>query len=367
MPAGRGPAALLALGSAFAAAFERLTAGGRFDAIVFNQPLSAWAVLGSRAARGVPTLYTFHSPWPMEWAIIGGHKLAGDRLARAGLRLRLEFAARRWIEDRALSRSGAITVLSEFMRSRLEALHPRVSRRKVTLVPGGVDLERFRPSGDSARRARRAALGIPAGVPLLLTVRRMVPRMGLETLLRAFRNLATEVPDLHLAIGGSGPLEGMLRALRGSLGLSDRVRFLGYVPEAALPGLYAAADLFVLPTEQLEGFGLVTVEALACGTPVVGTPVGATPGILAEVDPRLVASGTSPASLSAAAATCLRLPPQELRAIGERGRKRVMDLYDAEKVGDHLEALIASLASRSSGRPPHPRAPRPREAALSAR
>jgi glycosyltransferase involved in cell wall biosynthesis len=110
--------------------------------------------------------------------------------------------------------------------------------------------------------------------------------MGLEILLRAFRLLAREVPDLHLAIGGSGPLEGMLRALRGSLGLSDRVRFLGYVPEAALPGLYAAADLFVLPTEQLEGFGLVTVEALACGTPVVGTPVGATRRASLGIDPR---------------------------------------------------------------------------------
>src|SRR5262245_48790626 len=138
-PAARGPGAFLGMGRAFAAAFERLCRADRFDAILFNQPLSAWAVLGTRAARGIPSLYTFHSPWPMEWAIIGGHPLRGDRLARPGLRLRLEFAARRWIEGQALARSSAITVLSDFMRSRLEVLHPRVARRKITLIPGGVD------------------------------------------------------------------------------------------------------------------------------------------------------------------------------------------------------------------------------------
>jgi SAM-dependent methyltransferase len=91
-----------------------------------------------------------------------------------------------------------------------------------------------------------------------------------------------------LLIGGSGSLRTELEALAAALGVAAHVRFLGFVPDADLPLYYQAADCFVLPTRELEGFGLVTVEALACGTPVLGTPVGATPELLDPLDPALV-------------------------------------------------------------------------------
>jgi len=348
----RGLRALLALVRSFRSAFEDLAAPRNFEAVLFNQPLSAWAVMGSPRWLRTPALYTFHSPWAHEWAIERGIDVSGGRPA-SGIRGRLEFAARRWIEGSAIARSRKVTVLSEYMRRLLLEHHPREAPAKVALIPGGVNLGRFRPQDDGRRRARKASLGIPPDAPLVLTVRRLVPRMGLESLLRAFGILRAEFEGIRLAIGGAGPLEGRLRALAGSLGLDGSARFLGFVPEGALPGLYAAADLFVVPTAQLEGFGLVTAEALACGTPVVGTPVGATPDILRAVDPRLVARDAGHRSIADAAAAILRLQPVERRAIGALGRRHMALFHDSEDVGDRLESLLSAVSGGSlrRGRP----------------
>ena len=104
----------------------------------------------------------------------------------------------------------------------------------------------------------------------------------------------------RLAVAGAGVMREPLERLAGELGIDDRVTFLGRVPDDDLPHLYAAADLFVLPTVAYEGFGISTVEALAAGTPVVGTPVGATPELLAPLDPALVADGVGPEHLAEA-------------------------------------------------------------------
>jgi len=347
---------------AFRNAFEKLCSRTRFDAIVFYQPLSAWAVLQSPFSRGLPTLYSFLSPWPVEWAIGQGLEVKKGRPARKGIRSSLNFFTRKWMERKVLVRSSRIAILSDFMRAQLAMIHPRIGDEKISFIPGGVDLERFHPTDSLTRRARRAALGLPPDAPLLLTVRRLVPRMGLETLLRAFHKLRRIFPDLHLVIGGSGPLEGLLRSQSEALGISPRVRFLGYVPELDLPGLYAAADLFILPTAQLEGFGLVTVEALACGTPVVGTPIGATPEILQRVHPRLLAKSETARDIADATASLLHLTPEKRQEIGALGRRVVSTLYDRTRIGTLLEGLLIEITGpRSISRPRR----RVRESALS--
>jgi glycosyltransferase involved in cell wall biosynthesis len=144
----------------------------------------------------------------------------------------------------------------------------------------------------------RAGLGWPTDRPILFTLRNLQPRMGLDELIRAIDRLRRPVPDVWLAIGGEGALRGELEALVRALGLADHVRFLGFVEEGRLARCYQAADAFVLPTQSLEGFGLVTVEALACGTPVLGTPVGATPEILGPLSKSLLFQGTSAADMA---------------------------------------------------------------------
>jgi glycosyltransferase involved in cell wall biosynthesis len=169
-------------------------------------------------------------------------------------------------------------------------------------VPGLVDTERFTP-GDG-KVAARGRLGLEADGPVLLTVRRLEPRMGIDRLLRALPLLGRD--DATLVVVGSGSLAGDLPCLAAELGIAERVLFVGPVSDDAhLADWYRAADLFVLPTTAYEGFGMATVESLASGTPVVGTAIGATPELLAPLDRRLVAPTADPEFLASTIAAAL--------------------------------------------------------------
>src|SRR5206468_322339 len=213
---------------------------------------------------------------------------------RQGVRM-LGFAALWGLERACLRRATAIQVLSDYSSELLWKLY-RISREKVVKIPGAVDTASFRPAED--RAAVRKALDLPAERSLLLTVRNLEGRMGLDLLIRTMAILTQNMPEALLLIGGAGTLRRELESLSNALGLRERVRFLGFIPDAALPLYYQAADVFVLPTRELEGFGLVTVEALACGTPVLGTPVGATPEILVPLSPALVFRGLAPETMA---------------------------------------------------------------------
>ena len=251
------------------------------DVLNVYQPLAGWATLGVSRARRIPTLYTFLSPAPLEYRSrerATRHHVGGltGRLGAAGL----------WAIERAcLRRAVLIHVLSRYSAEQLWQLY-RIAEERIVTIPGGADLRRFCPAED--RAAVRAHLGLPKDTPLLLTVRNLEPRMGLDILLRAMPRVIAQHPDARLLIGGAGSLRESLEALAAALGVASHVRFLGFVPDDELPLYYQAADCFVLPTRELEGFGLVTAEALACGTPVLGTPVGATPELLDALDPTLV-------------------------------------------------------------------------------
>jgi glycosyltransferase involved in cell wall biosynthesis/SAM-dependent methyltransferase len=251
------------------------------DVLNLYQPLSAYGVLGLPAARRRPALYTFLSPAPLEYR--SRERMTPHHVG--GLTGRLGATVLWAIERACLRRAGRIQVLSDYSAEQLWQLY-RIGADRLVKIPGGANLTTFRPAED--RAAVRARLGLPKEAPLLLTVRNLEVRMGLDTLLRAMPRVVTHAPDVRLLIGGAGSLRADLEALAASLGVAAHVRFLGFVPDDDLPLYYQAADAFVLPTRELEGFGLVTVEALACGTPVLGTPVGATPELLDPLDPTLV-------------------------------------------------------------------------------
>ena len=205
------------------------------------------------------------------------------------------------MERRAVVAADRILVLSDFSRSLLLEDH-RLDEGRISTVPGLVDTERFSPA--DGRQAARGRLGLDVAGPLLLTVRRLEPRMGVDRLLRALPLVGRE--DVTLVVAGSGSLSGALPRLAVELGIAERVLFVGSVgDDARLADWYRAADLFVLPTTAYEGFGMATVEALASGTPVVGTAVGATPEVLVPLDSRLVSSSADPESLATAIADAL--------------------------------------------------------------
>src|SRR5213593_3420923 len=257
------------------------------DVLHLHQPLAGYGALASRAGGRLPSLYSFYSPAPLEYRSRRGMTARH----RSGL-MGATGAAILWAFERAcLRRVTLVHVLSHFAADQAWKLYA-VARERIVMIPGAAATERFRPAAD--RGAVRRALGIAPDRSLLFTVRNLEARMGLDNLLRTMAIVKLRRPDTVLLIGGAGSLRGVLEAQSRALGVDDRVKFLGFVPDEALPGYYQAADVFVLPTRELEGFGLVTVEALACGTPVLGTPVGATPEILRPLCESLVFRGTAP-------------------------------------------------------------------------
>jgi glycosyltransferase involved in cell wall biosynthesis len=218
--------------------------------------------------------------------------------------------------------------------------------RSIEVVPLGVDLDRFAFEGDPRRT--RQALDLPVDRPILLCVRRLVPRMGLERLLDAMAEVRHARPDVLLLIAGSGFLADALAERIRQRGLEGQVRMLGYVSEAELPGLYRTADLCVMPSIALEGFGLSTIEALSCGTPVLGTRVGATPEVLEPISPDLLCREASVEALHERLLWWLdgRLSP-ELR---EACRQHAARYYSHRAVAAHLARVFAATLSDNSGR-----------------
>jgi len=247
------------------------------DVVIIHQPLLAAAVRRHPMLRNIPWVYTFHSPWREEFLISRNDRDregASDRPATW-----LHGKIRAWIEASVLRQCQTVLVLSAFMEERLKRLH-RVNGR-VVIVPGGVDIDLFCPAQNVEQV--RQELNLPRHRFILLTVRNLRKRMGLANLIRAIASLGETGDQVHLVLAGKGELKGELRSLAREMNVADQITFPGHVAERALPKYYQAADLFILPTEHLEGFGMSTLEALATGTPVIGTPVGATPEILRQI------------------------------------------------------------------------------------
>lgn len=201
---------------------------------------------------------------------------------------------RRWFEAENLRRSQAVVVLSEYMRN--EVLSLNYPRAQIYKTVGGADTKRFVPV--QSKRAAKQAICLSPDKQVLLSVRRLVPRMGLDHLIQAMPQVVARCPNIILLIGGKGPEQHRLEQLIAATRMNNYVRLVGFIPDRDLVRYYQAADLFVLPTVALEGFGLVTVEALSSGTPVLGTPIGATPEILEALDPRLITRKPTPEELA---------------------------------------------------------------------
>ncbi len=239
----------------------------------------------------LPVVYVCHSLAHEEY--LSRNPACPGVMAR--LQRRLSAWVRRLVEQIVLRRSRRVVVLSEFMRRRVITVHG-LSEDRIRVIAGGVDPGYFRPADD--RLSVRERLGLPRQGALLVTVRNLVPRMGLERLIEAMVAVRGWHADVRLVIGGEGPLRPSLELLVKELGLEGHVQLVGFVPEQDLVSYYQAADLVVMPTLELEGFGLVTIEALACGTPVLGTPVGAIPEVLHDLAPDLITAATDRESLA---------------------------------------------------------------------
>jgi glycosyltransferase involved in cell wall biosynthesis len=231
--------------------------------------------------RKRPFVFHFHGPWAFECEAEGGGLIA---------------TRSRWLVEKAVYRNAdRFVVLSDAFAELLESRY-RIPRDRIDIIPGGVS-ERFFEAAVSPAEAR-LALELPTDRPILLTVRRLCRRMGLESLIDAITEVRRQVPDVLLLIGGKGPIEAELKKRIEERGLANHVRMLGFIPDGDLPLYYRAADLSVVPTVALEGFGLVAAESLAAGCPALVTPVGGLPSVVAELSLDLVTAGVTPDALA---------------------------------------------------------------------
>ncbi len=171
-------------------------------------------------------------------------------------------------------RASGLLAVSQGLADEMAALG--MPREKITLHRTGLDADLFRPYD---RRLCRDQLGLPRDKPVLATVGALIPRKGQRFVIEAL----AELPDALLLVAGQGPDEPALRVLARDLGVADRVRFMGAVPHQELPILLNAADVFVLPSSS-EGLANAWIEALACGTPVVTTPIPGAQELITDPD-----------------------------------------------------------------------------------
>ncbi|WP_077797608.1 glycosyltransferase family 4 protein [Streptomyces sp. JHA26] len=238
--------------------------------------------------------------------------------------------------------TDTITYLGEYTRSRIAgALTPRAAARMVQLPPG-VDEKTFHPgSGGDEVRAR---LGL-TDRPVVVCVSRLVPRKGQDTLIRAMPRVLAARPDAVLLIVGGGPYEKDLRRLARDTGVAASVRFTGAVPWAELPAHYGAGDVFAMPCRtrrgglDVEGLGIVYLEASATGLPVVAGDSGGAPDAVLDGETGWVVRGGSPEEAADRVVTLLADP--ELRhRMGERGRSWVEETWRWDLLAERLKALL---------------------------
>lgn len=260
---------------------QRLFSSSHIDLVATHFSLYTLPILDLLADR--PLVVHFHGPWALESAAEGESTL--------------HVHMKKWVEQTVYRRGHRFIVLSQAFKDVLTT-HYGVDPTAVRIVPGGVDTSRFQPS--LSRREARKALGWDLDRPTVLAVRRLVHRVGVEELLEAAQTVAAAVPDVQILIAGKGSLQNVLTRRIVEMGLDNHVSLLGFVAEEDLPLAYRAADMSIVPTQALEGFGLVAVESLAAGTPTLVTPVGGLPEIVDPLSPSLVMDGTTPAAIATA-------------------------------------------------------------------
>ncbi|MFE4408649.1 glycosyltransferase family 4 protein [Streptomyces sp. NPDC056821] len=253
-----------------------------------------------------------------------------------------QLPAARGLLRRVGESTDTITYLGEYTRSRIAAaLTPEAAGRMAQLPPG-VDEKTFHPgSGGDEVRAR---LGL-TDRPVVVCVSRLVRRKGQDTLIRAMPRILAAEPDTVLLIVGGGPYEKELRALAARTGVSGSVRFTGAVPWAELPAHYGAGDVFAMPCRtrrgglDVEGLGIVYLEASATGLPVVAGDSGGAPDAVLDGETGWVVRGGSPEQAADRVVTLLG-DAELRRRMGERGRSWVEERWRWDLLAQRLQELL---------------------------
>ena len=186
--------------------------------------------------------------------------------------------------------------MSDYNRDEIIKVY-NISKSKIEVIPGGVDVDRFYPEENTSYIRKK--FNIPQDKFIIMAAGRLVFRKGFDNLIKAMPEVIGAFKDkVYLLILGEGRLEERLKNLARKLKLENHVNFVGAVNNKEIPLYYRSSDLFVIPSRCMEPFGLVILEALSSGTPVLGTPIGGIKEILSKFDKRLLFDGIDPKSIS---------------------------------------------------------------------
>jgi phosphatidylinositol alpha-1,6-mannosyltransferase len=258
-----------------------------------------------------------------------------------------------WLIRAFLNRANFLIVISDFTRRQYLDRGVRADQTFVHIYPG-VDVQRFHPDIDPEPIIRQHGL---AGKAIILTVARLVEWKGQDTVIRAMPTILKSVPNAVYLMAGQGPNRATLEALATQLNVQDKVVFAGFVPDEELPLYYAAADVLVLVSREVqlvdasqggrstmptEGFGMVYVEANATGRPVVGGSIGATSESIAPGVTGLLAD-TYDEQAVAAAVVRLITDRDLARQMGQAGRARAVREFTWENQVNRLRQQLAAL------------------------
>lgn len=263
--------------------------GLRFDTTILHYPHDGATYFKSKY-KNVPALYVFHAPSKKELTLEGLDREKTNFWARFLKNKFIKWTDR--CENKAVFKASRIAVMSHFMKTELLTTHEGLDKNKVIILSSGIDMEHFKPVSEERRLELRKELKFQEGNLVFITVRRLVKRMGIDNLIKASEFLHEKYPFMKIKIIGDGLLRQELQNEIKKLGLEKCVELTGRLSKEKLLKYYQAADCFILPTIALEGLGIVSLEALACGLPVLGTPAGATPEILENINPALLFRST---------------------------------------------------------------------------
>jgi D-inositol-3-phosphate glycosyltransferase len=305
-------------------------AGHGYDIIHSHYWLSAVAGMALAREWDVPHVTMFHTV----------ERLKGQQYGDGEIPLTGMGAVRAEQEGRISSTVDGVTVASQHEAEQLRRLYGLPPSR-LRLIPCGVDLALFTPGSDRERRAARQDLS-PDGLPTLLFVGRLDPIKGIDLLLESVARMRTRA---RLVVVGGNPQGGdpevdRLRSHAADLGIGERVDFPGAAPQSELSRYYRGVDALVVAS-RYESFGLVAVEALACGTPVVAARVGGLPSIVRDGENGILVPWRCPDAFAESLDTLLA--DERLRErLGARARPSV-ERFDWRRIGDEVRELYQQL------------------------
>jgi|UniRef100_UPI00404ACABB phosphatidyl-myo-inositol dimannoside synthase len=244
---------------------------------------------------------------------------------------------------RFMSRSiDAITYLGNYTRGEISKALSKADSNKLVQIAPGIDVDHFIPTDSSKLRAE---LGL-ADKSVIISVGRLVHRKGQDKLIAALPAIRTAVPSVHLVLVGVGPHQDYLEKLARKLKVSDSVTFIGRINYAELPKYICLGDIFAMPSRsryfglEVEGLGIVYLEASACGLPVVGGKSGGAPDAVLVGETGVVVDGTNSSEIAEACIDLLNNP--ELCALmGANGRSWIIENWRWEIWATRYAALLA--------------------------